>query len=265
MQNAILGLDIGTSSTKAILFDLSGRELALAQQAYPLSTPRAGWAEQDPEQVWQALLATLRQIVKRAGKGRRILAMSLATQSGSLIAAQSDGTPLAPMITWLDSRAEGIVQRWRAAGLEEDVRRSSGWQLQSGLSLPSIAWLKEFRPDIFNAADRFLGVHDFLAGRLTGEFAVDLSGGAEMQLLDISTGQWSQTLRALVGVGPAQLSRLIPAGQVIAPITAEVSRLTGLTPETPLISGGHDQTCAALALGLLNPGQLMLATGTAWV
>ncbi len=265
MQNAILGLDIGTSSTKAVLFDLSGQELAAVQQSYPLSTPRAGWAEQDPEQVWRALLQTLRQIVKQAGRERRILALALATQSGSLIAAKADGTPLYPMITWLDSRAEGIVQQWRAAGLEEKVRRSSGWQLQSGLSLPGIAWLKEFRPDVFNAAERFLGVHDFLVGRLTGEFAVDLSGGAEMQLLDISTGQWSNFLCALAGVNPAQLSRLIPAGQVIAPITAEVSRLTGLSPETPVVSGGHDQTCAALAMGLINPGQLMLATGTAWV
>jgi len=265
MQDTILGLDIGTSSTKAVLFDLFGQEVAAVQQSYPLSTPHAGWAEQDPEQLWNTLLDVLREVISKAGDERRILAMSLATQSGSLIAAKADGTPLYPMITWLDSRAEEIVQQWRAEGLEEQVRRSSGWRLQSGLSLPGIAWLKKFRPDVFNAAERFLGAHDFLLGRLTGEFTVDLSGGTEMQLLDISSGQWSKTLCALVGITPAQLSHLIPAGQVIAPITAEVSRLTGLSPETLVVSGGHDQTCAALAMGLINPGQLMLATGTAWV
>ncbi len=264
-QDAILGLDIGTTSTKAVLFDLSGNELATAQQSYPLSTPQAGWAEQDPEELWRALVSVLRAVVSRAGSKRRILALTLAAQSGSLIPTRDDGDPIYPMITWLDKRAEALVKQWQAEGLEKMVRPLSGWLLQPGLPLPNIAWLRQFKPHTFAKAGRFLGLMDFLNHRLTGQFCADLSSGTEMQLIDVTTGQWSPQLCNLAGITPDHLSRLEPSGTVIGSITPETSRLTGLSVDTLVISGGHDQCCTALAMGMISPGKLMLASGTAWV
>jgi len=265
MQDTILGLEIGTTSTKAVLFDLSGQELAVVQQSYPLLTPQAGWAEQDPERLWTTVVQVLRDMAKQLGPARRILALALAAQSGSLIPVKADGEPSYPMITWLDSRTETLVKQWQAAGVEETVRRLSGWRLHPGLPLSTIAWLRQHRPDVFKITGRFLGVHDFLVHRLTGHFCAELSGAAEMQLVEAATGRWSEPLCALAGITPDRLAELKPAGAVIGTITPQVSRLTGLAAETPVVSGGHDQCCTALAMGMTAPGKLMLATGTAWV
>lgn len=265
MTDTLLGLDIGTTATKAVLFDLTGRELVTAQQTYPLSTPRPGWAEQDPEAVWHAVTGVIREVVTQAGPARPILALALAAQSGSLIPATARGRPVYPMITWLDNRTEAIVKQWQADGLEATVRPLSGWLLHPGLPLPNIAWLRQDRPEIFAEAELFLGVLDFLNQRLTGSFVTDLSSGAEMQLVDLATAQWSPRLCELAGITPRHLARLQPAGSIVAPITPEVSRLTGLSPRTVVVNGGHDQCCTALAMGITAPGPVMLATGTAWV
>jgi xylulokinase len=265
MPDAILGLDIGTNSTKAILFDPTGREIAMAQQGYPLHTPQPGWAEEDPDEVWQAALTVLRRIVEAAAGPWRIRALAMAAQSGSLIPCRADGSAVYPMITWLDSRTEALVSQWQADGREARIRQLSGWWLYPGLPFPNIAWLRQFQPDVFARTERFLGVLDFMNYRLTGHFRTDFSAGAEMQLVDVTAGHWSADLTALVGITPAHLAELAPAGTVIGPLTAEVSRLTGLPTATVVVNGGHDQCCAALGMGMTEPGRLMLASGTAWV
>jgi xylulokinase len=271
MNDTILGLDIGTTSTKAVLFDLSGAELATAEHAYRLHTPQPGWVEQDPEALWQAVVHVLRAIVDGAGYGAGArghalpIALALAAQSGSLLPARRDGTPLWPILTWLDGRTEALVRRWRAEGVEARVRAISGWHLYPGLCLPAIAWLREHRPDVFAAAGRYLSVNDFLVHRLTGRFCTNPSNGGGMQLLDVGRGAWSAELCALAGIEPGQLSPVLPSGAAVGPITPEVSRLTGLPPATVVVNGGHDQGCTALGLGVTAPGEVLLACGTAWV
>lgn len=264
-QEAILGLDIGTTSTKAVLFDLSGVELAAAEQAYHFHAPQVGWVEQDPEDLWEAVIATLRAIMAAVKPTVRPIALSLAAQSGSLIPARSDGTPLYPAIIWMDGRTEDLVKQWRAEGIEPKVRRISGWQLHPGLCLPTIAWLRQFRPDIFAAAGRFFSVNDFIIYQLTGQFCMNPSNGGGMQLVEVATGVWSDELCALAGIRPGQLSPIRPSGAVIGPLTAEASRLTGLPGETLVINGGHDQGCTALGMGVASPGKMLLACGTSWV
>jgi sugar (pentulose or hexulose) kinase len=264
MPDAVLGIDIGTSATKAILLDRSGHELAAASQSYPLLTPQPGWVEQDPEAVWQALVRVLRDVVSQAG-GYRILALALAAQAGSIIPADLDGDPVYPMITWLDSRSQDVIRRWQADGTAASIRRLSGWQPFPGLPLPSIGWLRQFRPEIHAAAARYLGPADFLIQRLTGNFATDLSAASEMLLVDVNTGLWSEPLCAIAGVDPNLQSQIGWAGRQVGEITAQAARLTGLPGGTPVIAGGNDQPCAGLAMGMTAPGPVMLSTGTAWV
>jgi xylulokinase len=265
MVDAILGLDIGTNSTKAVLFDCSGSEVASAEQSYPLSTPAAGWAEQDPERLWQAVIRAIQAVVNDAGPQVHILALAVAAQSGSVIPASAAGTPVYPMITWLDERTGPLVDQWKAGGVEPNVRRISGWLLHPGLPLPNIAWLRQHRADIFAEAERFLGVTDYVNHRLTGRFVADLSSGAEMQLVEASSGRWSRQLCDLAGITPEQLSQLEPAGRAIGRMKAEVARVTGLPDQTIVVNGGHDQCCTAMAMGISAPGRVMLSCGTAWV
>lgn len=262
---AILGLDIGTTSTKAVLFDLTGAELAAAQYGYPIQTPQSGWVEQKPEDLWIAVIEAIRTVIDRAGPETHTLALALAAQSGSLIPSRRDGRPVYPAIIWMDGRTEDLVAQWRAGGIEAQVRQISGWSLSPGLCLPTISWLSRYRPDVFAAASHYFSVNDFITFGLTGRFCTNPSNGGGMQLVDIAAGQWSETLCDLAGISPAQLSPIHNSGEIIGKITPDIARLTGLAAETLVINGGHDQACTALGLGLTRPGTVLLACGTAWV
>lgn len=264
-NGAIIGLDVGTTSTKGMLFDLTGAVLASAEHAYALQTPQPGWVELRPNDVWAAVLKTLRALVEQAGAERRVLALSLATQSGSLIPAQQDGTPVYPMITWMDSRATEIVNRWRAEGQAETIRQTSGGSPQAGVNLATISWLRKHRPDVFASAEHFFSADDFLVHRLTGRRCTNPSNGGRTQLLDITTGQWDPALCTLAGIEPDQLSPVEASGAIVGRLLPEVCQATGLPESTVVVNGGHDQACTALGLGVTEPGHLLLACGTSWV
>ncbi|MGQ9490932.1 MAG: xylulokinase [Anaerolineae bacterium] len=264
MSDLILGIDIGTASAKVIAFDLMGAEVASASRPYPLLTPQPGWVEQDAEQVWQALLDALREVAGRTAD-HRIVSLALAAQAGSIIPADERGDPVHPMITWLDRRTDDLVARWRRDGTAERIRQLSGWHPFPGLPLPVIAWLAAERPDVHARARRYLGVADFLNHRLTGRFATDLSAACEILLVAANTGEWSPELCAIGGVDPAMQAELGWAGRLIGPITPEVAAYTGLPADTLVVAGGGDQPAACLGMGMFEPGQVALATGTAWV
>ena len=265
MSEHFLGLDVGTSAVKAVLYDAGGTEIAAVQQAYPLQTPAPGFVEQDPEQIWQAVLSVIGRVLRGTRVDERVSALSVATQSGSVIPATAAGEPLHPMITWLDTRARDLVEEWRAAGLEEMVWRTSGWHLNPGFPLPIIAWLRRHRPQLFAAAGRFMGLNDFLLFRLCGQIVTDLSSGSEMLFVDLESGQWSDRLCDLAGIDAGMLPALRPSAKPVARVTPAVSEATGLPRETLVVTGGHDQCCTALAMGITEPGHVLLASGTAWV
>jgi xylulokinase len=264
MPDLILGIDIGTASTKVIAFDLGGAEVAYSGRPYPLQTPQPAWVEQDSEQVWQGLLDALREIAERTS-GNRILSLALAAQAGSIIPCDEAGDPVHPMITWLDRRSDAVVAGWQRDGTASRIRELSGWHPFPGLPLPVIAWLAAKRPDVHARARRYLGPADFLIHRLTGKFATDLSAACEMLLVDAATGEWNGELCAVGGVDPKMQAELGWAGRVIGTITPEVAAATGLPAETRVVAGGGDQPCACLGMGMLEPGRVALATGTAWV
>lgn len=264
MSDIILGIDIGTASTKATAFDLTGAEVASAGRPYPLLTPRPGWVEQDAEQVWQALLDALREVAGRT-EDHRIVSLALAAQAGSIIPADEHGDPVHPMITWLDRRTDDLVARWQRDGTAERIRRLSGWHPFPGLPLPVIAWLRAERPDVHARARRYLGAADFLNHRLTGRFATDLSAACEILMVATDTGEWSPELCAIGGVDPLMQAELGWAGRPIGPITPAVAAYTGLPADTLVVAGGGDQPAACLGMGMFEPGQVALATGTAWV
>jgi xylulokinase len=266
MKTALLGLDIGTTSTKAVLFNETGTELARAtSKSYHNLTPYPGWVEQDPEELWQAVLSVLYGIMEQVQENVQVSGICMAAQSGSLLPADEQGNPVYNLITWMDGRTEILVDRWKKTGFQEKIKPVSGWSLYPGLPLPTIVWLRENDPQTFRTARHYFSVNDFIAYRLTGEMVSNPSNGSGMQLVDIHTGDWNTALCALAGIRPKQLSRIQPAGSIIGKIQPQICLETGISPEAVLVNGGHDQVITALGLGVIDPGKLLLACGTAWV
>lgn len=265
MHEAVLGLDVGTSAMKGVLYALDGAELFATQQSYRLATPQPGWVELDAEALWQAAVTVLRTVAAATPQDVHIAGLALAAQAGSTVPVDSHGKPLAPMITWLDRRADGLVAAWQADGTAEHIRRRSGWHPHSGLALASIAWLVRNMPDIASRAHRFLDAQDYLLLRLAGRAVTDRSAGGVTALVDHATGAWSEELCDLAGIRPAHLPELAPAGSVIGNLLPEVMRATRLPADMRVVVGGHDQSCAALGMGVAAAGEVMLAAGTAWV
>lgn len=265
MTDVLLGIDVGTTSTKAVLFGFDGRELARAASApYRNYTPAPGWVEQDPEELWNALLTSIREALNQVGDVK-VKALCMAVQSGSLLPADAQGRPVYPLVTWLDGRAEEIVHAWREQNHQDWVKPLSGWSLYPSLCLPTIAWFRKNNPQVFSAAKIFFSLNDFLVFRLTGKMVTNPSNAGGMQLVDIRSGQWSGDLCDLAGIRAENLSRIQPTGAPIGAILPEICAQTGLTSGALLVNGGHDQGCAALGLGIIEPGKILLACGTAWV
>lgn len=265
MQPAILGVDVGTSSLKGVVYDCDGAALFTTQQTYRLATPQPGWAELDMAAAWRALVAVLRAAAAATATQVRIGAVALAAQAGSFVPVDAAGEPLAPMIAWLDLRAAPLAAAWQTDGTAARIRALSGWHPYPGLPIATIAWLTRHAPQVAARARRYLGAHEFLVQRLTGHCITDYSEAAEMVLLDQRTGAWSPELCALAGIRPDQLAEIAPAGTVVGTLLPEVAAATGLPADMQVIVGGHDQCCAALGMGVATPGELMLAAGTAWV
>ncbi len=266
MSEGIVGLDIGTSSCKVVIFNSAGEELSRASsETYQNNSPQPGWVEQDPDVVWRAVVGVIKESVSRLPADCQVMAVCMAAQSGSVIPVDKNGDPVYPLITWLDGRSEEIVEDWKKSGIEDQVKSLSGWSLYSGLPLPTIAWLKKNLPDVFLSTRHFFSINDLIAFRLTGERITNPSNAGGMQLVDIRTGAWSEDLCDLAGITSAQLSSIQPSAARIGEIPDDICREVGLRSGAVLYNGGHDQGCTALGLGITDPGKLLLAGGTAWV
>ena len=165
----------------------------------------------------------------------------------------------------MDSRAAELVKEWTKDGTSDWIRSISGWKPQPGLPLPVMAWMQKNKQGIFHLAQYWLSINDFITHKLTGVYATNPSMAGEMLLTDIRTGQWNEELCQLAGVRSEQLSPILPSGKIIAGINKSCSLITGLIQGTPVINGGQDHACEALALALVENDSAFLACGTAWV
>lgn len=264
-MDLLLGLDVGTTATKAFLMNINGDLIASASYTYGLITLHEDWVEQDPEELWRGVVTTCRKVMEGVKPQDRVLAFSLSSQAGTTIPVDDEGKPLRNAISWMDHRAHNQSEQIREALGDNRIYEISGWQLGDGLPLPCILWMRQNEPKTFSSVKKFLFVNDFIAYRLTGQFCMNPSDAGITQLYNLADGEWDEDLLNLAGIKPDQLSPLRNSGAVIGRLTREASRETGLPESTLLVNGAHDQYCAAVGSGVLKPGDVMLSCGTAWV
>lgn len=265
----VVGLDAGTTSAKAVAVDPLGQIRAAAgSDAISTRTTQHGGSEQDPAEIWQALATAGRRTVESLGSGVRVAALAVAAQSGSVIPVPDEGRA-ERAITWMDTRSRFLVGSWPRQ-VAETVRTLSGWSPTTGVGLATIAGMQapgtSSGPDRdSNLASRWASVDDYLMFRLTGQWATNPSNAAGMQLMEVSTRTWSKELCRFAGIDPVQLSPIRESGTTVGGLTGEAAAALALEAGTPVAMGGHDQACAALALNVVDPGDLFLSAGTAWV
>ncbi len=263
-MDLLLGIDVGTTATKALLFDLEGNVVASAGHNYGLITPHEGWVEQDPEALWRGVVETCRQVLAETSPADRVLALGLSSQGGTTIATDARGRPLFNAISWMDQRAKPQAERVRAELGADLVYQTSGWKLQNGLPLLHLLWLREHEPQTFVAAHKFLFVSDFVTYRLTGRYCIDPSSAGITQLYNVESGAWDRHLLDMAAVERERLSPVKPSGVPVGTLTPAASEETGLPQGVVVVNGAHDQYCAALGAGVLRAGEMLLSCGTAW-
>jgi xylulokinase len=262
---SLIGLDLGTTGCKAIVFSNQGRILSQSAREYSIMTPYPRWAEQDAERVWQLAWDTLRQVVS-AARGDPPVALALSCQGEAIIPVDRQGRPLRPAILGMDTRT-GAENEWLAERFgPENLFQRTGMPLHTINTLPKLLWLQRNEPEIWKTASQFLLYEDFFVRRLTGQPAISHCLASRTQMYDLAAGDWAEDILAECDIEPERLASLAPlAGGPVGRLRPDLAGELGLSGEVLLVSGGHDQACAALGTGVVRHGLAMVSTGTAEV
>ncbi|HEY3396155.1 MAG TPA: FGGY family carbohydrate kinase [Armatimonadota bacterium] len=262
-SEALLGIDLGTSSVKTVLFDRGGSVLAAAQRDYPTRRRHPGWAEQDPREWWEATAATVRSVLAEAGC--QPVAVGVTSQSSAVVALDEAGEPLRPAPLWLDRRAAPQCRVIPDLMPEAELIRLSGNRLDPSYILPKLLWLREEEPQIYAQTRQFLHANGYLIYRLTGAFTCDRTEGGMSLLYDMAAGDWSPEILARFDLPREKLPPLVDPAAVVGAVTAEAAAATGLAVGLPVVAGAMDLLAAALGAGVTEAGQSFLVIGTATV
>ena len=256
-----LGIDLGTSSVKAVLVDEQGHVVASAGQEYPILTPQSGWAEQAPQDWWHATRLSIQQLLQDQD-GQRVQAIGLAGHMHGVAFLGEDLRPSSQAIIWADQRsAQQVQQMIDRAGAERLVIQT-GTLPAAGFMGPTLLWLQAHDPGRLAEAHKLLLPKDYLRLCLTGTLGSDISDASATSLFDINTRNWAFDLVENLDLPAHLLPELAESSAIIGTLLPTVAQELGLPPGIPCVAGCADQAAQALRNGLLEPGQLSITLGT---
>lgn len=251
----VLGIDIGTGSVKAVAVDLKGNSFADAQQYYPFNSPKPGYHEQDPEQIWQGFTESIKDIIAKTGS--QPLAISLSSAMHSFIAVDNNGNALAPMMTWADNRSAEIAVKLRATEQGMLIYKATGTPIHSMSPLCKLIWLKENDPNLFHKVHKFISIKEFIWHKLFSEFTIDYSIASSTGLFNITKFDWHEDALKLAGIATDMLSK-----PVATDYAKTGSSLAFLDKNIPFIIGASDGCLANLGSMATEPGIAAMTIGT---
>ncbi len=263
----ILAHDTGTGGNKAVLCDLKGKVVHSVYQSYGISYPQAEWVEQDPDELWQVVAATSRKVIQEAGiDPAEILGVGVSAQMWNTLPVDEKGTPLTPMLSWLDLRSIKQADRVTSDDMPAFLFEHTGNIPTAKDSIPKILWLKEERPEIWDRTAYLLDCKEYILFKLTGKIAIDWVGASVYFLFNPYTKKWSQEVCEKLGIPLGKLPPAYPCTEVIGEITPEAANATGLNPGTPVVICAGDVAVAQSGAGANREGKVHLCIGTAtWI
>ncbi|MDR2490462.1 MAG: hypothetical protein LBD20_03560 [Spirochaetaceae bacterium] len=262
MEN-IIALDIGTSGTRAIIYNAKGEAMAAFSHEYHSVFPQAGWVEQDPDSWKRAAVDVLFRTADFM-KDRSLKASGIAvtSQRSSLIPMDASGTALRYAVMWQDKRTIQQCEDLKSTYGMENLYKITGLRVNPYFVLPKILWFRQNEPGLYGKAHKMLGVQDYVVHCMTGCYATDYTQAGRTMLFNISEFHWEEALLRLAGLTEENLPRLLPPGSIAGHLNAEFAALTSLPKGLPVVISGGDQQNAAAALGVTEPGIAEANTGT---
>lgn len=259
----LLGIDVGTTSVKAGLFDESGRSVSSAIEEYPLDHPRPDWVQIDAEVYWRSAERAVRRVLD-GGRvaGHSVVAVGTSSQGETVIPVDGNGDPVGPAIVWLDNRASEesreIAERFGESAIYEATGVPSVFPTWTACK---ILWLNRHEPGVAGATRHYLLVEDFILHRLTGRFVADGGAHSTSLLYDIRGHCWWEPMLELLDLRPAQLPELVVPGEIVGTVRPSVAESWGLSDTTLVVAGGADQGAGAVGAGNISVGSVSESTG----
>ncbi len=262
----LLGIDVGTTGSKALLIDRRGEVRASATTEYPMYTPQPLWAEQDPEDWWSATVRSIREVLEKAqARPEEIAGVGLTGQMHGLVLLDREGRVLRPCIMWNDQRtAPQCAAITAQVGLER-LLEWTGNPVLPGFTAPKILWVREQEPDAYRRIAHILLPKDYVRFRLTGGFFSEVSDASGTSLFDVRNRSWCEAMLDALAVPREWLPEVTESPVVSADIDVEAARATGLLQGTPVVGGAGDQAAQAVGTGIVQEGIVSVTIGTSGV
>ncbi|MEZ4675533.1 MAG: xylulokinase [Caldilineaceae bacterium] len=262
----LLGIDVSTTATKALLIDTQGNVVAVASEEYGFETPQPLWSEQSPSLWWGGAIASIRAVIEQAGiDPSAIQGIGLTGQMHGLVLLDAAGQILRPSILWNDQRTAAQCDEIRARLGKEQLIALTGNDALTGFTAPKILWVREHEPEIYARTRHILLPKDYVRYQLSGKPAMDVADGAGTLLIDLHKRDWSTDVLNALDIPRSWLPPLFEGPQVTGQITAAAAAVTGLKEGTPIMAGGGDQAAQGVGVGAVREGIIALTLGTSGV
>lgn len=260
----LIGIDLGTSGTKTVLFDEAGNTIKSHTVEYPMSQPQNGWAEQDPEDWYNAAVATLKAVTDGIDASL-IAGIGISGQMHSLVMLDENNAVIRPSILWCDGRtAAECDEITKRVGYDRLIEITANPAL-TGFTASKILWVRNHEPENYAKCRHILLAKDYVRFRLTGEYATDVSDASGMQLLDIANRCWSDEVLKKLDIDKALLAKVYESADVTGHVTEAASAETGIPAGTPVAGGAGDNAAAAVGTGVVTEGKAFTTIGTSGV
>jgi len=267
MENQyMLGIDIGTSGTKTVLFTAGGEPVCAKTVEYPLYQPKNGWAEQEPEDWWRAVREGISAVVAGSGvKKTAIASVGLSGQMHGLVMLDRDGNVLRHAIIWCDQRTAAECGEMNARIGQKRIIELTANPALTGFTASKILWVRNHEPEIYEKCAHILLPKDYIRLKLTGEFATEVSDASGMQLMDVPARTWSGEILEKLGIDRDLLAKLYESPEVTGTVHARAAAETGLAAGTPVVGGAGDNPAAAVGMGVVKSGSAFTSIGSSGV
>jgi len=261
--NYIVAVDIGTTSTKTVIFDQDGHFIIKASLGYPMYSPQPSWSEQDPNEIFSAVINGIKQTMNEASIfPEQIIGVSFSSAMHSIIAMDENGNNLTQCITWADNRSSKYTEKLKTELNGYEIYKRTGTPLHPMAPLSKILWFKNEAEDIYIKTSKWISIKEFIFYKLFGKYVIDYSIASATGIFNLTSLDWDQEALEVLGIDKNQLSEPVPTTYQVTGLKEEWQQELGITNDTPFIIGASDGVLANLGVGAIDDGITAISIGT---